>query len=405
MHWKKNPRRNGPAVDKVVASMRRFGFGAPLLARRANREIVAGHTRALAAQKLGVELVPVRFLDLSEEDAHLLALADNKLGEIAEWDDDGVLEILSGYSLDDAALAGWDKGDLEALAQNVGAPGGEQDDDTIPDMAAEVITKPGDIWELGKHRLICGDSTDSEVVRRLFDGRRASLCFTSPPYNVGRSSSIASNRTMAARKGAGGQKYVGEDARPLSDFRRLLDGFTRNALDFCDVVAVNLQMVEGNKLALIEYLHGMREHLVDVAIWHKGFGQPAMAAKVMNSAFEFVFLFSPEKHPGRSVPTAGFRGTVPNVYEAPPQNGGGNEFSDVHAATFPVHLPTWGIESFNAKREAVFEPFGGTGTTLIAAERTGCQCFAVELEPLYCDVIVRRWEALTGKTAVLARAP
>lgn len=117
--WDRNPRRNDKAVAKVAASMKRFGWGAPILARAADREIIAGHTRILAAESLGITRVPVRFLDLDPADAHLLALADNKLNEIAEWDTAAVANILSEYGLDDAALAGWDAAELDKMAAEI----------------------------------------------------------------------------------------------------------------------------------------------------------------------------------------------------------------------------------------------------------------------------------------------
>lgn len=121
MAWDRNPRRNDGAVDAVAKSIRRFGFGAPVLARAENREVIAGHTRVRAAAALGMTEVPVRFLDLDPADAHLLAIADNKLGELAEWDTTGVLDILSGSSLDDAALVGFDGAALEKMAGDVAA--------------------------------------------------------------------------------------------------------------------------------------------------------------------------------------------------------------------------------------------------------------------------------------------
>lgn len=116
--WSDNPRQNEAAIEPVIASMKRFGFGAPILARKSDREIIAGHTRLKAALKLGFREVPVRFLDLDPADAHLLALADNKLGELAEWDDGKVAEILSRYGLDDAALAGWEEDEIDKLAKS-----------------------------------------------------------------------------------------------------------------------------------------------------------------------------------------------------------------------------------------------------------------------------------------------
>jgi ParB-like chromosome segregation protein Spo0J len=123
--WDRNPRHNEKAIAKVAASIKRFGFGNPILARKADGEVIAGHTRLLAAETLGLDKVPVRYLDLDPADAHLLALADNKLGEIAEWDDAELASLLSDYGLPDAELAGWDKDELDKLATALGAEGEE----------------------------------------------------------------------------------------------------------------------------------------------------------------------------------------------------------------------------------------------------------------------------------------
>lgn len=128
--WARNPRKNDKAVPKVAASIKRFGFGAPILARRADREVIAGHTRLLAAESLGIEMVPVRFLDLDPADAHLLALADNKLNEKAEWDDAAVASLLSDYGIDDADLAGWDAAELDKIADGLAA------EDAPPELGA-----------------------------------------------------------------------------------------------------------------------------------------------------------------------------------------------------------------------------------------------------------------------------
>ena len=169
--WAKNPRQNKDAIKSVADSIKRFGFGAPIVARLADGEIIAGHTRYAAAKQLGLERVPVRFLDLDPADAHLLAMADNKLGEIAEWNDRELAELLSGYSLEDAGLAGWDSDALEELGSSLLGDGPEPEDP--PDLANERIdellrkwgVKRGQVWTLGRHRLACGDCTDENDVR------------------------------------------------------------------------------------------------------------------------------------------------------------------------------------------------------------------------------------------------
>ncbi len=140
-----------------------------------------------------------------------------------------------------------------------------------------------------------------------------------------------------------------------------------------------------------------RHHLIDTAIWHKGAGLPAAARNVLNSRFEYLLLFSPQENPSRAVPTADFRGTVSNVYAGPPQRH--NRYAHLHRTTFPLHLPLWLMETFDAAGGTVYDPFLGTGTTLLAAEDLGRFCLGMEIEPCYCDLILARWEKATGGVA------
>lgn len=156
-------------------------------------------------------------------------------------------------------------------------------------------------------------------------------------------------------------------------------------------------MLANNKIDLISFVNHFKEKLCDIAIWEKTSTAPAMGEKVMNSQFEFIFIFS-DKNNSRAVGTRSFRGTVSNVYQGSPQRK--NEYAEIHAATFPIEFVSHFIENFTNKGESVMDLFGGTGTTLIACEQTKRRCYMMELDPHYCDVILQRWENLTGKTAV-----
>ena len=157
-------------------------------------------------------------------------------------------------------------------------------------------------------------------------------------------------------------------------------------------------MLAGNKLVFCDYLQKFKEQLCDIAIWRKTTTAPAMAERVMNSQFEFVLFFSDENN-SRAVGTKNFRGTVSNVFDCSPQRK--NEFSNIHAATFSVEFVSNYINNFSNKNDSVLDLFGGTGTTLIACEQLDRTCYMMELDPKYCDVIIKRWETLTGEKAVL----
>lgn len=270
---------------------------------------------------------------------------------------------------------------------------------TPPSEASEAAlvrrVHSGDLWQLGEHRLLCGNGTDPEQVDRLFAGERAHLTITSPPYNIGGHSTL-----LAGDPGKTSKYLHTTDALPPTDYLRLLTECTNNALAHSDIVIVDVQMLAGNKVTLVEWLHHFRHDLIDVAIWDKGHAQPAMARNVLNTRFEYLWFLTRRRSKGRTsrtLFTADFRGTMSNVYNAPPRKG--NPYYAVHAATFPLHLPLWLLQSFDSEKGAVFDPFLGTGTTLIAAQRLGRQCYGIEIEPAYCDIVVKRWEQEAGTTA------
>ncbi len=263
-------------------------------------------------------------------------------------------------------------------------------------VATQGRVKLGDVWQLGRHRLLCGDSSDANQVARLMQDERARLTITSPPYNLGHSASLAANVTLR------GSRYVHGDSRGREEYVALLTGVTLNALAVSDIVVVDVQMLAGNKVALLEWLYGCREQVIDVAIWDKGNAAPAMAKNVLNSRFEFLIFLTNRRSKGatpRTIFTADFRGTVSNVYARSGQKR--NPYFHVHAATFPIHLPLWIMQTFDSDKRAgvVFDPFLGTGTTLLAAEQLGRVCYGMEIEPSYCDIVIQRWEQATGKRA------
>ena len=247
-----------------------------------------------------------------------------------------------------------------------------------------------------RHRILCGDSTRAADVERLMEGGAVSLTFTSPPYNAG-------DNSLGGNKNRVESKYVGVgDDRPEDEYLKLLADFTTLALAHSRTVAVNLQSLAGNKIAVLEWIHRFRDRFVDRMVWFKGQGQPAMAANVMNSRFEDIWILSPEERPSRAIPTGRFHSTVSNVYEGRGASGE-NVAPEIHAASMPVHLALHVLTSLDGTGGAVYEPFCGTGTTIIAAEQLGRRCLAIELVPRYVDVAVRRWQEFTGRRAVLER--
>lgn len=392
----RNSRTHSDAqVAQIAASIKEFGWTNPILVDGENG-IIAGHGRLLAARKLGAKDVPViELAHLTESQKRAYVIADNQLAINAGWDTAMLtLELAdlkeSEFDLD---LIGFDAKELEKLLEPEQVEG-LTDEDAVPDAPEEPKTKLGDIYQLGNHRLMCGDSTSIDAVEKLMDGEKVDFMFTSPPYNAGDSEKLSGNTHTTDNKYA-----TYRDDKTQSDYLDFLRGFTNAWMWVSKCMAINIQQLAGNKIAFIEYLEFYKNHLIDIAIWDKKHGAPQMAKNVMSNRFEYIIFLAQTENPSRAIPTANFQGTVQNVYEGQPNRN--NEFSKVHAATFPVDLPEWAIKSFTTNKSIIADAFGGTGTTMIACEKLGRQARLMELDPKYCDVIVKRWEDFTGKKAVL----
>jgi DNA modification methylase len=301
---------------------------------------------------------------------------------------------------DDEALAnaaGFSAEEIEAMLSDLAEPT-EIDEDEAPEPPVDPITKLGDLWILGEHRVLCGDSTKAEDVARLMGGEKADICFTSPPYALGKNVSLSNNVAMKAAKNAYGDHKDDKETWP----RLMRDWFEKSSSAVSFAWVVNVQPLAGNKRELLKFMAEYSSRFIDVATWDKQRGQPAMASGVLNSRFEWLLLFSSVSDATRTVPLSSWRGVVDNVYSAPPQRE--NEASAIHAATMPVHVPVWVMQTLCDECKSVYEPFCGSGTTLIAAEQLGRKCYGMEISPQYCDVIVARWEKLTGQKAVLEGA-
>jgi site-specific DNA-methyltransferase (adenine-specific) len=389
--WAKNPRKNDPAVKAVADSIKRFGFGAPLLARQANGEIIAGHTRLKAAIKLGLTEVPVRYLDLTESEAHALALADNKVGELAEWDDAVLAEVLKGMAEagDNIEGLGWSSNDIQKMITEPGTEDGE-----VMEPPAEPITKAGDLWLLGDHRLLCGDSTKTDDVARLMGGAKIDFCFTSPPYN--------------SKDGGYKTDYSGKTKK---FYNHQCDDRTEDEwVDFCNnvlcLIASHLASEESPVVWNVMYTANCRSgygrtmfagshglSVKETICWDKGAGFPTASRGILSRNWELVFVLS-----------TGLRYTTTQGENEPrwaKWDISRPKQQEEHKATFPVDLASRAMSDFGNTGDTVYEPFCGSGTTLIAAEQLSRKCYGMELSPAYCDVIINRWETLTGKKATL----
>ena len=394
--YARNSRTHSDAqVAQIAASIKEFGFTNPVLID-ADGGIIAGHGRVMGARLLGLADVPcIRLGHLTEAQRRAYVIADNRLALNAGWDD-AMLALEMRDLMDegyDVGLTGFDMKEIDELLAGLDAtPQGHTDPDAAPAVQAEAITQQGDVWLLGRHRVMCGDSTNIDAVEKLMEGNRAEFCFTSPPYNLGKSVGLRNG----ARNGA---DSAYNDFADSGEWENLMRGFINNALIKSDVTAVNVQMLSGNKFDLLKLFGDYSLHTVDMGIWAKTNPQPAMAEGVMTSSFEFIWFLSGEESPNRRIKTSSFdRGSFSNVFIHATASG---HDASVHGAVFPLSIAEHYIEGCSKKGNTILEFFGGTGTTLVACEKIGRINRSMELDPKYCDVIVRRWQQFTGKRATL----
>jgi len=370
-------------IKKLQSSLREFGFINPLIIDR-EYNVLAGHGRLSAAKAEGYKEVPCVFVeDLTKAQKKAYMLADNRMALDAGWD----FELLS-VELEELKELDFDIGLTGFSGEELSDIFGEEEHDVVEDdfevnLPEEAKTKLGDIYQLGRHRLMCGDGTDRQCVELLMDGVRADIAFSSPPYNAGTTATeTAMNKTT---------KYNGnDDNKSESDYIEFLNSYIERAMEYSEYVFMNVQSISNNKIALIDVLYHNKDIYADTIVWDKIHGQPAMAKNVMNSVFEYVHVFS--KKANRAIGTIPFRGTVDNIFHLQPQRN--NAYSAIHNATFSVEFARHFIKTF--AKESVLDQFGGTGTTLIACEQLDRTCYMMELDPKYCDVIIRRYVENTG---------
>ena len=386
-------------VAQIAASIREFGFTNPILVNGENT-IIAGHGRLMAARKLGLEEVPAIALEhLSKAQQKALVIADNQLALNAGWDVDMLKAEIEDLNLEDfdLSLLGFDDKFLDGLLEPEPSDG-LTDEDAVPEAPETPITVQGDVWQLGRHRVVCGDATimDDWDKLEIEDGI---ITFSSPPYNLGDSIKLSGNSSL---KNASSAYSTYSDNASDGDYINLIEGALSCGMAHCDVVAFNLQPLAKSKRPLMKFMADHSSHMIDIITWDKGHAAPQMAAGVMSSRYEWIFLFSPKENASRSIPYASWQGKWSNVYSAPPQRN--NEFAKIHGATFPVHLPEFVVGDIVNRSRGVVDCFCGTGTTIIAAEKLGKIGYGIELDPKYVDVIIKRWQDFTGQEAVHAES-
>lgn len=380
-------------ISQIMGAIKEFGFLNPIIIADDNT-VLAGHGRLLAAQRLGLTEVPcVRESHLTPTQRKAYTLADNRLTDNSEWDTELLkLEIDDLKAADfDLDVVGFDDDGLaEVLTDTNDIEIQDDDFKETPNLTA--ISKVGDLWQLGEHRLLCGDSTNIESYMKLVGGRTLDITFTSPPYNI-KPGGVEFNKEGNRQHQ---KKYINnQDQMSDDDYLKFLKTFIMNCLEFSQNVFVNIGLYSSNKLSLIDLLYELKHIYADTIIWNKLSTVASMTPNTLNMCYEYVHIFN--QNGSKTIGTIPFRSTVPNLIEVGKKR---NEFSDIHKATFPIDLPAFFLKTF--AKETVLEPFCGTGTTIIAAEQLSKKCYAMELEPIYVDTTIKRWQDYTGKDAIHA---
>jgi len=403
--YERNPRRNDAAVAAVAGSIREFGFQQPIVVDEKGI-IIAGHTRYKAAIQLGLQEVPVVVAsDLTPAQIKAYRIADNKLGELAEWDLDLLPEELAELEAAHVDLDLLGFGDAELTELLLGdVVDGITDPDAVPDPPDDPISQPGDVWLMGDHRLRCGDSADMTQLASLLDGADIHLVNTDPPYNVGveprskpaiaaGNSSFRNNSKTNEKQRS---KLRAKDRPLLNDF--VTDAEFNNLLDrwFGNIASVLLPgrafYIWGGYANVANYPPALQQHglyFSQSIIWHKQ--HPVLTRKDFMGDHEWCFYGWRE---GAAHQFLGPHNAsdVWSVKKVSPQRM-------VHLTEKPVKLAVRAIQYSTRVGEHVLDLFGGSGSTLIAAEQTNRRGYLMELDPAYCDVIVERWEKFTERKA------
>ena len=381
----KNSRTHSPdQVAQIAASIKEFGWTNPILIDGDNG-IIAGHGRLMAARKLGHKEVPtIELKDLTETQKKAYIIADNRLALNAGWDNEMLTIELNDLLADGFALdiLGFDPKEIAALLEPEVVEG-LTDEDAVPEVPEEPKTRLGDIYELGNHRLMCGDSTSIDAVDKLMDGQKADLLHTDPPYNVDYSNA---SRPNPSKKDLG---KIKNDVMSSKDFYQFI----------YDMAICAYAVLKDGSSAYVWHADretiNFKQGLIDAGfefaqtiIWKKPMLLSRTRYQWAHEPCLFMVKGSPYFTDDRKKTT---------VWDF----GGYDKSKNVHPTQKPIFIPEEAINNSSKQGSNVLDLFGGSGSTLIACEKTHRKAFVMELDPKYCDVIVKRWEDFTGKKATL----
>jgi DNA modification methylase len=366
------------AIDKVAESIKRFGPRQPIVVDK-DGVIVVGHTRRLAALQLGLERVPVHVAkDLTPAQIRAYRLMDNRSHEETSWDNDVLgLELLDLKGMDiDLEMTGFDLTEIDDLFSRLGISGGLTDPDAVPEVPEKPVSKPGDLYLLDDHVVLCGDATNKNDIARLLAGGHADMTFCDPPYGV---------------------KYTGKTSRKLTIMN---DNLGEGFYDFLRVACANL--LEITKGAVYICMSSSELHTLYRAFTEAGGHWSTWVVWAKNN---FTLGRSDYQRQSEHILYGWAEGK--SHYWCGARDQGDVWFvdkpvvNDLHPTMKPVELIERAIRNSSQSRDLIFDPFGGSGSTLLACESTGRRARLIELDPRYVDVIIKRWQDFTGKEAVL----
>lgn len=373
-----NARNHSKNLDVIQASLEKFGQQKPIIAMT-DGTVICGNGVFAAAASLGWERLNVVYTNLKGNEAIAYALADNRTSELAEWDDEALVKQLSYLQSEDeelAAAAGFSESEIAALVASMV----EVQEDEVPSVQAVTITKPNDLWVLGGHRLLCGDSTKAEDVNRLMDGLQADLMLTDPPYNVD-----YTGKTKDALK-------VDNDNMEDVDFRKfLVKAFSAGFNVMKAGAAFYIFHADSEGYNFRGAVKDCQQVVRQCLIWMKN----SMVMGRQDYHWQHEPCLYGWKEGAAHNWYADRKQTTIMQFDRPKQN-------QEHPTMKPVALVAYLLENNSAPKDLVYDPFLGSGTTLIAAEQLMRRCYGMEISPAYCDVVVKRWETKTGMKAKLS---
>jgi DNA modification methylase len=398
-----NPRKiSDTELEALTRSLREFGFVQPVLARRDDKIVIGGHQRLLAARRLGWKTVPVIFLDITEEQAKLLNLALNRIS--GDWDQDLLARLLADRQQApdvDLSLSGFEPVEITALLKHLESQDKRDRVETF-DLEAALAeaaeraptTQPGDLWHLGDHRLLCGDATSEEDVARLFGDKQAVLMATDPPYLVDYTG--GEHPPTKANQGKANRNKNWDEYHDPETGVEFFAAFLRVGLSHLSEDAAVYQWHATRRQAIVEEAWKQCGLLVhQTIIWVKARG--VLTRSHYMWSHEPAFYGWREGHPPKLKPPANQRTVWEIAQWAEPK--------DLHPTIKPLEIFLRPIEYHTRPGDTVFEPFSGSGTQCIAAEKTGRICYAIDQEPRYIDIAVARWESFSGRKATREPRP